>query len=147
MKSESQLYLFATPSTIPVMSTEEPRIMTSYFGNVKKLRVEYPNAVLASVARWPPKWCKVDVYCPYMAPSVELIHSQPATPAIGRRRYRAEMNKVKERIIGFLDEMAEQKRDVILLCFESLKNADDWCHRLLLGEIIAKWTGRGVEEA
>lgn len=107
-------------------------IKTSYFG--KRLPASAGRPV--GIARFLPSWYAGEVYMP-LAPEAAWLR-------LRRDEFTA---KYREKLAGLdVKTVGKALEGAVLLCYETLKADDDWCHR----QIVAEWlreAGFTVEEA
>lgn len=108
---------------------------TSYFTNI--LNLEKP----LSISRFPPKWY-TGPQLKLLAPSESLLKA--ALLGLPKVEYRA---RFKAEVLDQLDpaEVYEailaEHGDVTLLCYETLKKPEDYCHR----RMVAEWFETNLE--
>ena len=102
---------------------------TSYFANARKInRNKY---FLISIALGNAR-CKIDAQAKLLAPKREWIgleYNEYESLYLGK------LNSLPEDFFIQMKDAASPKEPVFL-CFESLKNKGQWCHRRLLAEWI-----------
>lgn len=118
----------------------EERIYTSYYGNMRNLREFTPVAISRGV----PYWFAGRLY-QRVAPPYELLRK-----GIGKEEYAAKYLKMLNGLgaATILSDLMSiprvQGRPVVLLCYESLKKPDEWCHRTMLSDWMNGLLGRDV---
>ena len=89
---------------------------------------------------------KIDEQCYMFAPTgamlrmtddqyVDAYRRKLETSGIGKIRWM--LNKLQENAAG---------KDVVLLCYEDIRDPDQWCHRTLLAEWVRENIGISMEE-
>lgn len=109
------------------------KIYTSYFANRKIPE----DIVKISISQFPPRGWSGPEY-KKLAPPQDLL-KKIKEGNCNRDFYIAEF---KEKVLSRLDkeevkkefEIISSGRDIALLCYESLKTPDDFCHRILVRE-------------
>lgn len=115
------------------------KIYTSYFGNVKKLKVA--NVVPICIARGKPRFFSGPQLL-NVAPTRYML-SDACSMEEYLRLYRKTCNELD--IPDFLKRLEElgQGRDVALCCYEK---PSDFCHRQILAEVLNERAGLGIIE-
>jgi len=107
------------------------KIYTSYFGNLKNLKME-----TFSIARYSPQWYAGERLSCLMPSSVLLKKSRNENmPLEGEyeKLYIAELDSKKNEIKREIEKISKNK-DIVLLCYEKDENE---CHRKLAGKYLA----------
>jgi hypothetical protein len=120
--------------------TKKGKVYTSYYGNIKKLMANKIMPVGISI--YPPKYFNGTSYF-VLAPTRDMLGME-------YDEYKAKYIRLLEergvdRILQDLNTIADGK-DIALLCYESLKKEDEWCHRTMFAEYVKEKAGFEVIE-
>jgi len=120
-----------------MMSIEDKRLYTSYFGNVKKILKTFPDACLVSIAGKTPDWFKGIKY-KKLAPHYDWwnewhskfennLESFESREWYIDKYYETVLDKLNARgVVNELCSLAGDSSNVFLLCYEKPKK---FCHR------------------
>lgn len=100
-------------------------IYTSYYAKANKLD---KNLKLISIARYSPRWMKIDEY-KALAPTKEILFQYKEYGDI-RKYIRAYKKDVLSKLS--VDKVARDLDGCVLMCYEK---SSDFCHR----HIVSKW--------
>lgn len=115
-------------------TARKPRIYTSYWGNIKKLRAAGIVPIGISVS--PPKWALANtIHVKKLAPTYNMLKLQRAeyTPKFHNILAKLDANSIKQELL----EIGEGA-DVAILCYEK---PADFCHR----HLVATWLNENCE--
>ena len=64
-----------------------------------------------------------------------------------KRAYVSKLEKIGfEKIKAHLEQLQEDGKDVVLLCYEDIRKPEAWCHRTMFADWWHKMTGETIEE-
>jgi hypothetical protein len=123
-------------------------IYTSRYGN-KALRDEgyYPVGISLGSPKFPLGYELRD-QCYALAPKGFMLKMEYAPY---REAYFKKLEDIGvDKVIGIVQRLDTRAQDedksLVLLCYEDLRNPENWCHRTLFAEWWQKYTGELIEE-
>ena len=123
-------------------------IWVSRYAN-KKLREEgwYPVGISIGTPKYPLGY-EVREQCYSLAPKGYMLNMEYEPY---RKAYFEKLNAIGKdsiiRTVKRLDERAKADgKELVLLCFEDIRNEGEWCHRTLFAEWWMEHTGEIIEE-
>lgn len=98
-----------------------------------------------------PKWSlgyEIAEQCFSLAPKGYMLNYEPDR---FREAYFGKLDDIgEERIISTVSRLdyraREEGKELVLLCFEDIRNDGEWCHRTMFAEWWAEHTGEIIEE-
>ncbi len=123
-------------------------IFTSRYNN-KKLQGQdyYPVGISIGSPRYNLGYILRDK-CYALAPTGAMLHLDYGPY---REQYMDKLNRTgADKIISIINQLEmkamDEGKELVLLCYEDIRNGDDWCHRTLFAEWWKEHTGEIIEE-
>lgn len=110
-------------------------VVTSYFRNQKALKRE--GYTICSIARYDPKWCKVDTKLIILAPTSDMLKMEWS---LYDKKYQEILKRVD---LKFVKAIFSQYSKIALCCWE--KSIND-CHRREAGIFLSEKLGIEIKE-
>lgn len=123
-------------------------IWTSRYSNPElKSGRYYPVGISIGRPKWPLGYDLED-QCFSLAPKGYMLNMslEQFKPAYFEKLEAIGTERIIERVLRYSEEAERQGKELVLLCYEDIRDPGQWCHRTVFAEWWAGQTGQIIEE-